>query len=180
MEDLFSILDMSDPPDKTSGIEFPSVPVAGESEATEQTAMETVPVPSQNSATHPSGEHFISWLKDGIQSRKLIINDVKALVHTVADSVFLVSPGVFQRYAQEHPQIGTVARQEERQAWQWVQKRFEKLQLHRKQPNGLNIWACEVTGLHKSRLLHGYVLQSPHHLLDATPPNNPYLQLTTD
>jgi hypothetical protein len=107
----------------------------------------------------------------------LIINDAKALVHTVADSVFLVSPGIFQRYAQEHPQIGTLANQEDRQAWQWIQKRFEKLQLHHKQPNGLNIWTCKVKGPRKSHRLHGYMLQSPSHLLGTTPPNNPYLNI---
>jgi len=30
--------------------------------------------------------------------------------------------------------------------WQWLQKRFEKLGIHRKQPGGLNICICEVTG----------------------------------
>ncbi|GGO76423.1 hypothetical protein GCM10011348_03590 [Marinobacterium nitratireducens] len=123
----------------------------------------------------PSGEHFMSWLKQGIQSRKLIINDAKALVHTVADTVFLVSPGVFHRYAQEHPQIAAWAKEDQQQDWQWVQKLFEKLQLHRKQPNGLNIWTCEVTGPRKSRRLHGYLLQGSSNLFDETPSNYPYL-----
>ena len=79
------------------------------------------------------------WLKQGIASRRLIINDAKALVHTVNDTAYLVSPGVFQRYAQEHPEVAALAKQENQQDWQWVQKRFEKLQLHRKQPNGLNM-----------------------------------------
>jgi hypothetical protein len=91
------------------------------------------------SATKPSGEQFMVWLKQGIASRRLIINDAKALVHTVNDTAYLVSPGVFQRYAQEHPEVAALVKQENQQDWQWVQKRFEKLQLHRKQPNGLNI-----------------------------------------
>ena len=45
-----------------------------------------------------------------------------------------MSPGVFQRYAQEHPEVAALTKQENQQDWQWVQKRFEKLQLHRKQP----------------------------------------------
>lgn len=48
----------------------------------------------------------MEWLRQGIALRKLIINDAKALVHTVSDTAYLVSPGVFQRYAQEHPQVG--------------------------------------------------------------------------
>ncbi|MBK3848978.1 MobH family relaxase [Stutzerimonas xanthomarina] len=133
-----------------------------------------------NSREPPSGEHFMAWLRQCVQSRKLIINDAKALVHTVADTAFLVSPGVFQRYAQEHPHTATLAKQDEVADWQWVQKRFEKLHLHRKQVNGLNIWTCEVTGPRKSRRLHGYLLADPRHLFEELPPNNPYLQLRVD
>ncbi|HBD38123.1 MAG TPA: relaxase, partial [Cupriavidus sp.] len=80
--------------------------------------------------------HFMAWLKQGIASRRLIINDAKALVHSVDDTAYLVSPGVFQRYAQEHPQLAAIARQEKLEPWQWVQKRFEKLAVHRKQASG--------------------------------------------
>ncbi|MFJ5483625.1 MobH family relaxase [Pectobacterium actinidiae] len=124
-----------------------------------------------------SGEHFLDWLRHGIQVRKLIINDAKALVHTVADTAYLVSPGLFQRYAQEHPQIASLAKQDAIADWQWVQKRFEKLLVHRKQDSGLNIWTCEVTGPRKSRRLHGYLLEKPERLFDEVPPNNPYLRV---
>ncbi|EPA95352.1 MobH family relaxase [Pseudomonas mandelii] len=139
-----------------------------------------LPSSSNNEITRepPSGEHFMAWLQQCVQSRKLIINDAKALVHTVADTAFLVSPGVFQRYAQEHPQTATLAKQDQVADWQWVQKRFEKLQLHRKQASGLNIWTCEVTGPRKSRRLHGYLLADPQYLFDDAPPANPYLQLS--
>jgi hypothetical protein len=120
----------------------------------------------------------MAWLKQRVQSRKLIINDAKALVHTVADTAFLVSPGVFQRYAQEHPQTAALAKQDQVADWQWVQKHFEKLQLHRKQNNGLNIWTCEVIGPRKSRRLHGYLLNNPWYLFEDVPPDNPYLQLS--
>ncbi len=125
----------------------------------------------------PSGEHFVSWLRQSITSRRLIINDAKALVHSVADTAYLVSPGVFQRYAQEHPQTARLAKQENLADWQWIQKRFEKLQLHRKQGDGRNIWTCEVTGPRKSRRLHGYLLREPSSLFDEVPPNNPYLSV---
>ena len=127
--------------------------------------------------TQPSGEHFMLWLKQAIVSRRLIINDAKALVHTVADTAYLVSPGVFQRYAQEHPQVSALAKEEKQQDWQWVQKRFEKLGLHRKQADGLNIWTCEVTGPRKSRKLHGYLLLQPQLVFGDVLPNNPYLSL---
>jgi len=135
--------------------------------------------PSENVQETPSGEHFMAWLRHSIQSRKLIINDAKALVHTVANTVLLVSPGVFQRYAQEHLQTAVLAKQDQVADWQWVQKRFEKLRLHRKQGNGLNIWTCEVVGPRKSRQVHGYLLTSPGCLFTESPPNNPYLCLLT-
>ena len=55
------------------------------------------------------------WLKQGIASRRLIINDAKALVHTVNDTDYLVSPGVFQRYAQEPPELAAPTKQENQQ-----------------------------------------------------------------
>lgn len=130
-----------------------------------------------SSVGQPSGEHFMVWLHQGIASRRLIINDAKALVHTVGDTAYLVSPGLFQRYAQEYPQVGALAKQEDQQDWQWVQKRFERLQQHRKHPNGRNIWTCEVTGPRRSRRLHGYLLNHPEQLFNDIPPNNPYLQI---
>lgn len=135
---------------------------------------------NKSSAEPPSGEHFMAWLQQRVQSRKLIINDAKALVHSVSDTALLVSPGVFQRYAQEHPQTAALARQNQIADWQWVQKRFEKLQLHRKQVNGLNIWTCEVTGPRKSRRLHGYLLADPQRLFEDVPSNNPYLKLRVE
>ena len=127
--------------------------------------------------TEPSGAHLMSWLRQSIQTRKLIINDAKALVHTVAGTAYLVSPGVFQRYAQEFLQVAVMAKQEKLEGWQWVQKRFEKLGQHRKQPSGLNIWTCEVMGPRKSRRLHGYLLNSADALFCEVPPDNPYLRL---
>lgn len=128
----------------------------------------------------PSGEHFMVWLRQRIASRKIIINDARALVHTVDDTAYLVSPGLFQRYAQEHLKVAVLAKADKITDWQWVQKRFEKLQLHRKQPNGLNIWVCEVTGPRKSRRLHGYLLNDPHQVFDEAPPNNPYLSFPAE
>src|SRR3546814_8017819 len=77
--------------------EIPSSPVAEP-----EPAPSTVPPPQMSLApsqdrAEPSGAHFMAWLRQSIQTRKLIINDAKALVHTVAGTTYLVSPGVFQR-----------------------------------------------------------------------------------
>ncbi|GBQ20322.1 hypothetical protein AA12717_0535 [Gluconacetobacter sacchari DSM 12717] len=131
-------------------------------------------------APTPSGTHFIKWLRNGILSHRLIINDAKALVHIVAGTVYLVSPGVFQRYAQEHPVISALAKLERIPDWRWTQQAFEKLHLHRKQPNGLNIWTCEVQGPRKARRLHGYILLDPSNVLAQPFTDNPFLKLVEE
>lgn len=178
MEDMLSMVGMGDSPATRQDAEALSELVsAARTDAPPLTAPQrSSPAPTPRTR-QSSGEHFMAWLKQAIASRRLIINDAKALVHTVSGTAYLVSPGVFQRYAQEHPQVDALARQEQQQDWQWVQKRFEKLQLHVKHPNGLNIWTCEVTGPRKSRRLHGYLLENSSLLFPETPPGNPYLSL---
>ncbi|MBC6958006.1 MAG: relaxase [Lautropia sp.] len=166
------------------------VSAASSSSSASAPTVEQAPVPAPTLASdsivhspdhpEPSGEHFMAWLRQGIQAHKLVINDAKALVHTVAGTAYLVSPGVFQRYAQEHIQVATLVRQENIEGWQWVQKRFEKLGQHRKQPSGLNIWTCDVTGPRKTRRLHGYLLTTPDALFSELPPDNPYLSLANE
>ena len=182
MDDMLSMVGMGDSPAIRQDSEALSARVsAARSEAPTLAApMPTSPAPEPKpSIAQPSGEHFMTWLKQGIVSRRVIINDAKALVHTVADTAYLVSPGVFQRYVQEHPHVAAIAKQDGAADWQWMQKRFEKLQLHRKQDSGLNIWTCEVTGPRKSRRLHGYLLEDPRDLFQEIPPNNPYLAIAS-
>ncbi|WP_419792507.1 MobH family relaxase [Pseudomonas citronellolis] len=183
---LFGASDTEPPPQELEA-EHPPATCADKS-PTPSPQIDSIPPPPAllptesggNSRELPPCEHFMGWLRLRIQSRTLIINDARALVHTVNDTVFLVSPGVFQRYAQEHPQTASLAKQDQVADWQWVQKRFEKLQLHRKQDSGRNIWTCEVTGPRKSRRLHGYLLKEPQQLFAEMPPNNPYLQLRVE
>ncbi|MCL1860651.1 MAG: TraI domain-containing protein [Proteobacteria bacterium] len=128
----------------------------------------------------PSGEHFIRWLRQSIRTRKIIINEAKAKVHTVAGTVFLVTPGIFQRYSQEFLQCADLAKEDGVSDWVWTQKQFERLRLHRKQENGLNIWTCEVSGPRKSNRLNGYLLDRPDVLFDQPMPDNPYLCLSSN
>lgn len=155
--------------------DVPTLPPRGMGTAPRSTEPSSLSAPSGETA--PSGAHFIAWLQDSIQTRRLIINDAKALVHTVAGTAFLVSPGIFQRYAQEHPEVTLLAKREQQSDWTWLQKHFERLGLHRKRDNGLNIWTCEVTGPRKNRRLHGYLMKSAASLFIDTPPDNPYLKV---
>jgi len=176
MDDLIALME---PSQASTQEEAPalSVPLSASLEIP-QSPQESKPASTQSDIpTTPSAEHFMAWLKHAVVAHKLILNDARALVHTVDNTVYLVSPGIFQRYAQEHPQTATFAKRENQQDWQWLQKRFEKLGIHRKQPNGLNLWTCEVTGPRKSRRLHGYLLSHAGVLFDNVPSNNPYLSL---
>jgi len=139
-----------------------------------ESALEISPLPSDN-----PGQTFLDWVKEGIQSHNLIINDSKAKVHTVDGTLLLVTPGIFQRYAQEFPGIasGANAGSEE---WRWIQKRFEQLNLHRKRKSGFNIWCCQVKGPRRKTTLKGYLLTKPELLISPLPANNPFLTIKTE
>lgn len=170
--DLLPTTDVNTPPSEASHV------VDAESAIRQDaTAPTSSPAPS-TSTTLGSAEHFVYWLKDGLLRRKLILNDAKALVHTVAETVYLVSPGIFQRYAMEYPHITAMAKPDGIPDWQWIQKQFERAGLHRKHADGLNIWTCTVTGpRRKTRRLHGYLMRDPTMLVDLPMINNPYLAI---
>ncbi|MEW5713569.1 MobH family relaxase [Pseudomonas sp. SB113] len=132
-----------------------------------------------NPSSDDPGQVFLNWVKEGIQSHKLIINDSKAKIHTVSGSPFLVTPGLFQRYAQEFPGISQGADQETEE-WRWVQKQFEKLKVHRKRDNGLNIWTCQVQGPRKKTTLKGYLVEDPKLFFELMPLDNPFLEIEKD
>ncbi|SEB59266.1 relaxase [Pseudomonas marginalis] len=138
-------------------------------DALSESAVETSTLQSDS-----PGQVFLNWVKEGILSHKLIINDSKAKIHTVGGSAFLVTPGLFQRYAQEFPGISQGACQKIEE-WRWVQKQFEKLKVHKKRDNGLNIWTCQVQGPRKKTTLKGYLIAEPTSLLESIPSDNPFL-----
>ncbi|ALI05283.1 MULTISPECIES: MobH family relaxase [Pseudomonas] len=141
------------------------------SETSSENVLEVSSPPSDD-----PGQVFLNWVKEGIQNQKLIINDSKAKIHTVCGSVILVTPGLFQRYAQEFPGISQGADQEIEE-WRWVQKQFEKLKVHRKREDGLNIWICQVEGPRKKANLKGYLLETPELLFNIVPADNPFLKI---
>lgn len=143
-------------------------------DALSESAVETSTLQSDN-----PGAAFLNWVKEGILSHKLIINDSKAKIHTVSGSVLLVTPGLFQRYAQEFPGIsqGTCQEIEE---WRWVQKQFEKLKIHKKRDNVLNIWTCQVQGPRKKTTLKGYLIEDPKLFFELMPLDNPFLKIETN
>ncbi|TRZ60947.1 relaxase [Pseudomonas alloputida] len=121
------------------------------------------------------GLAFLEWLQDGIHTHRLVINDSKAKVHTVDGTFFLVTPGIFQRYAAEHAAL--VETDPLSNAWRSFQRQFEKLDVHLKRPSGQNIWSCKVKGPRKSSSLNGYLLRDARSISSELPANNPFLTL---
>ncbi len=141
------------------------------------TIEEGAPMPSN---TAELGQGFVEWLKKGIASRSIIINDTKALVHTVAGTAMLVTPGIFKRYVLEFPHIEQQAKAQQVNAWQLVQRSFEKQKLHQKTQKSLNIWTCDVVGPRKSKQLKGYLLLDPLTIFSEVPFDNISLSLKSE
>lgn len=128
----------------------------------------------------PSGEHFVQWLKEAILMQKLIINEPQALIHTVDDTIFIVTPGIFMRYVMEFPQVQQVAKTEKTPAWRYMQKAFEKLRYHKRLEDGYSIWTCAVEGPKSTKKVHGYLFDDPKMLIPDIVYNNPYLQVVAN
>jgi hypothetical protein len=77
----------------------------------------------------------------------------------------------------EHPEIEAVAQERQLEAWQLVQRAFEKKKRHRKTPEQLNIWTCQVKGPRKTRELRGYLLTEPTDVFSEVPYDNAILAL---
>lgn len=151
-------------------------PVPSLQPASPSSRQSTSPGPANPSSEHQSlGQQFITWLRDGILSRKIVINEAAAKVHTLDGTAFLVTPGIFQRFAQEHPELEPTARAQKLHGWELVQRAFGKEKLHRKKDNGLNIWTAKVKGPRKDSLLKGYLLDDPRIIFSEVPYDNPYL-----
>ncbi|WP_130905570.1 MULTISPECIES: MobH family relaxase [unclassified Pseudomonas] len=121
------------------------------------------------------GLAFIEWLREGVHSHRLVVNDSKAMVHTVDGTFFLVTPGIFQRYVAEHPDSAEASPKSD--SWRVLQHQFEKLDVHLKKPNGQNIWTCKVKGPRKTSSLNGYLLRGKAAISQESPADNPFLTL---
>ncbi|KPA90338.1 integrating conjugative element relaxase, PFL_4751 family [Pseudomonas asplenii] len=123
------------------------------------------------------GKAFIKWLRHGILSNKIPINDATAKVHSVAGTAFLISPGIFKRYTEEHPEVAHLAKLQGTNDWRWLQRCFDKLGVHHKSEDGQNVWTCEIKGPRKTRDIKGYLLKDPMLIFSEQPYDNPYLRV---
>ncbi|WJW74729.1 MobH family relaxase [Thiohalobacter sp. IOR34] len=151
----------SEDPKSTPGPE-PSPPDADDASEAPVEASPSEPRETEISEEDDPGHRFLHWLKEGLASGSLLINAVNARVHVVPEGLLLVSPGIFKDFDREN--------------WTRVQKRFQKLKLHKRTPQATNIWSYQVKGDRKQSRINGLLITEPEQVLGLQlPPPNPHL-----
>lgn len=124
-----------------------------------------------NAGKREDQEHdFLDWLRNMVCAGRIPVNDVNARIHTVAEGVLLVSPGIFKDFTTNSRDLDD---------WSSVQKRFQKLRLHRKTREGTNIHRYELTDSRKKASVNGLLIPDPAVIFGdrSPPPPNPRLEL---
>ena len=120
--------------------------------------------PIEETEEEDPGKLFRTWLHDGLLENSFETNSVNARIHRVEEGLLLVSPGIFKDFDREN--------------WQRVQRRFQKLKLHRKTTQGTNIYTYQVTGKRSRSRIKGFLIEEPGSLFEGVifPPPNPHLK----
>jgi len=163
----------------------PAKPATSEKPSKPAAIVQASPKPKQVPAKIPGsqltpenlGQSFIDWIKAAVSSRSIYINDSRAQIHTVDGKAFLVTPGIFQRFSDQHPELQQLNPDKTVKNWIWVQRSFERLQLHIKREDDLNIWQCTVRGPRvKGNTLNGYLIPTDV-IFTFQPQDNPFVTL---
>ncbi|VAX07790.1 hypothetical protein MNBD_GAMMA26-88 [hydrothermal vent metagenome] len=135
-------------------------------EVHEGTTEASIPLCETDPGGHKdAGEQFLTWLQAGLASGDIIVNDVRARVHVVPEGILIVSPAVFKDFAHQSDH-----------EWNHIQKRFQKLGLHEKTPQGTNIHSYHTIGERKKSTINGLLICNPSTLFQNTASSsNPYL-----
>jgi hypothetical protein len=123
-----------------AGTASPSLPLS-------PSASQVIPPVAGGPDSDDTGQRFLHWLSEGLRTGSHKMNTTDAFLHTVKEGVLLVGPRVFKAYSPNN--------------WEYVQKRFTKLGLHKPAPNNSNIWQYEVRGQKKSGVMRGFLLTNP-------------------
>jgi hypothetical protein len=108
---------------------------------------------------------LLCWIRDSVSAGRLKVNTVDARLHVTQEGLLLVSPGIFRDFAGVD-------------GWTAAQKKFQKLKLHLKTPEGTNIWTYRVSGERKSSAqLKGLLIPDSSALGLKLPGPNPHLSL---
>lgn len=125
-----------------------------------------VPGAPPKKAPNPESIAFMQWVQAGLANGELAYNESKALVHFLPEGMLLVSPRIFQAYADEN-----------NLDWMKIQGRVSKSGLpHRNPKGGKFVWRCQL--VNNGAFLNGFLLD-PKPFLTEVPPNNPHLVLSS-
>jgi hypothetical protein len=93
------------------------------------------------------GKHFIGWVREGILDKSILVNRPEAKVHVVAEGVLLVTPIIFQHYLRTFGLLNEGM--PINKAFKKIQQVVQKMGLHIKARNGLNVHTYRVEGENK-------------------------------
>lgn len=114
-----------------------------------------------------AGRRFVAWLRDNIASGRMEINTSRARLHVLKEGLAMISPGIFRDFDPVR--------------WDKAQRRFQKLKLHLKRPDGTNIWTCRVARDRKQSRIKIMLIPDPEKALGVRlPPPNPVVTLLTE
>ncbi|MDH5180864.1 MAG: TraI domain-containing protein [Gammaproteobacteria bacterium] len=160
------------PVTSTSGFDPIAYYTVTSSPNNQQTRNDASPAPDHHAtANDPDtendpGQAFAAWLHEGLKHHRFETNSTNARIHSVKEGLLLISPGIFKDFDREN--------------WNLVQKRFQKLKLHKKTSQGTNIHIYQVTGKRKKSRLNGILIEDPEQLFEGIvlPPANSHLTLS--
>lgn len=103
---------------------------------------------------------FIHWLLNGVQKRKIRVNEPKALVHILENHIALVTPAIFVEYLDKNSLKKSLyaARSEGNKPYTALQKEVESLGINLKSRGGQNIHTVHVEGQRTRSNLKAYLL----------------------
>ena len=122
---------------------------------------------------------FMAWVQRGVADGSLSYNESGALVHFVAEGLFLVSPGLFRAYADAHP---ATANADTGSTKEWPGKAVQKAVCgagwNRKGPRNTSVLRYRVVSREgkPGTTLNGVVVLQPERFFAPVPPANPHLQ----
>lgn len=121
------------------------------------------PAAALSAAATDAGQVFFAWLREGLQTGRFALNEVHARLHIVNEGLLLVSPAIFKDF--------------DAADWERAQRRFQKLKLHRKTPQGTNIWRYAVEGARKRSRINGLLIPDAERTFGIKLPDvNPHLK----
>lgn len=113
---------------------------------------------------------FFDWIQAGIRKGQLKVNQAKARIHVVDEGIILVTPGIFQDFAQSSANSNDLA-------WSVIQQKVLKKNWHVRDAKGLNVVKYQIKGKNKSTAINAVLFQDKTRIFGGREPpaSNPHL-----